>query len=87
DDLARRAASSLRYRLELRRARLHGLSQKLESLNPMAILRRGYAIVTRADDGRLVHSGDQVTGGDGLRVRVSDAVIHAQVQHIAKEGA
>ncbi len=87
DGLSRRAVAALQHRLELRRARLTGLSQKLESLSPLAVLRRGYAVVTRADDERLVHSGDQVTGGDGLRVRVSDAVIDVQVQQITKERA
>ncbi len=87
DDLARRVAMALAHRLALCRARLNGLTQKLQSLSPLAVLRRGYAVVTRADDGRLVHSGQQVTGGDALHVRVSDAVINVQVQHILKEGA
>lgn len=87
DDLSRRAAAALAHRLELQRAHLHGLSQKLQSLNPLDVLRRGYAIVTRADDGRLVHSGAQVMGGDALRVRLSDAVIAVQVQTILKEDA
>lgn len=87
DDLARRAATHQVHRLQLRRARLTGLSQKLGSLNPLAVLRRGYAVVTRVDDGRLVHSGGQVQAGDDLRVRVSDAVIAVQARKIIKEDA
>lgn len=85
DDLARRMSTALVHSLALHHARLVGLSQKLESLSPLGVLRRGYAVVTRVDDGRLVHSGGQVTGGDALHVRVSDAVIAVQVQHTIKE--
>jgi exodeoxyribonuclease VII large subunit len=78
DELLRRADRSLDHLLQLSRARLTGLEQRLATLGPLAVLERGYAIVTRAD-GQLVRSTAQVSTGDDLKVRVSDGSIGARV--------
>jgi exodeoxyribonuclease VII large subunit len=72
DELAHRGDVALAHRLELSTTRLTGLAQRLESLSPLAVLSRGYAVVTRQKDGRLVHSTKQVRAGDALNVRVAD---------------
>jgi exodeoxyribonuclease VII large subunit len=72
DELARRGDIALVHRLELLTTRLTGLAQRLESLSPLAVLSRGYAVVTRQKDGRLVHSTKQVRAGDALNVRVAN---------------
>jgi exodeoxyribonuclease VII large subunit len=83
DDLARRAEVALMHRLAIQRTRLGGLEQRLSSLNPLAILGRGYALV-RKTDGRLVRRVGQVSPGEQLQVRVSDGEFAARVQ--AKNG-
>jgi exodeoxyribonuclease VII large subunit len=70
DDLARRSLSSLFHRNQLRSAHVNGLSSRLESLNPLAVLKRGYAVVTRKSDGRVVSRVGQAD--DVMNVRVSD---------------
>jgi exonuclease VII large subunit len=49
---------------------MDGISKRLLSLNPEAVLSRGYAIITRVDDGVVVSSVKQAKGG--MKVRVSD---------------
>lgn len=71
-DLQRRLAQAMLTQIELQRARLGGLAQHLQVLGPAATLARGYAIVQREIDGRIVRSVQDVTVGDRLRVRVSD---------------
>ncbi len=71
DDLTRRAAMIFDHKLRLRTTRLTGLEQRLESLNPQAVLRRGFAIVSHTD-GRIVRSVHQVAVGDALNVRLED---------------
>ena len=44
---------------------------RLSALNPEAILKRGYAIVT-AEDGSTVYQVSQTSTGEKLQVRVSD---------------
>jgi len=77
DDLAYRAADLMLRELSLRRERLLGLVGRIDGLSPLAVLERGYALVRRMEDGRLVRSVTQVGPGDGLRVRVSDGELEA----------
>jgi exodeoxyribonuclease VII large subunit len=70
DELARRARSSLFHHLQLQSAQVEGMQRRLQALNPMEVLRRGYAVVTRKDDGSVVARVAQA--GDEMNVRVSD---------------
>lgn len=70
DELSRRARSALNHRIQLQAARVDGMSKRLEALNPAGILARGYAIVTRKEDGQVVSRVAQAHGE--MLVRVSD---------------
>jgi exodeoxyribonuclease VII large subunit len=52
---------------------------QLRSLDPRATLARGYAIVQRRADGRVVVSAGQVKARDRLDVHVSDGSFPAEV--------
>lgn len=77
DEITHRAGIALTHRLQLQRTHLRGLEQRLVSLNPLVVLRRGYAMVT-LPDGRIVRSVNQVQSGDWLNVQVSDGQFEAQ---------
>jgi exodeoxyribonuclease VII large subunit len=79
DELARRTAMALSHRLQLSQARLAGLEQRLDSLNPMAVLGRGFSVVSRSD-GTVVRSVNQVSSGDALDVRVADGSFTTRVE-------
>lgn len=79
DELQRRGAVALRHRTQLQRAHLQGLEQRLLALNPLAVLSRGFAVVTRPD-GQLVRSTAQAQAGDRLHVTVSDGRFGVRVQ-------
>jgi len=70
DELSRRALSALTHRIQLQEASMDGISKRLQALNPMGILSRGYAIITRTEDGRIVSKISQAQGE--MSVRVSD---------------
>jgi exodeoxyribonuclease VII large subunit len=70
DELARRALSALTHRVQLQSQHVNGVSKRLQALNPEAILARGYAIVSRNEDGAVVSKISQATGK--MKVRVSD---------------
>ncbi len=71
DDLSARAAAGLHYHLALERQRWLGLEQALKNVSPVAVLNRGYAMVSQPD-GALVRRAAQVAPGETLRVRVAD---------------
>jgi exodeoxyribonuclease VII large subunit len=70
DELGRRVFSSLLHGIQLQSAHVSGMQRRLEALNPLAVLGRGYAVVTRKDDGSVVSRVEQAA--DEMKVRVSD---------------
>ena len=70
DELARRALSSMLHRLQMHTSLVDGISKRLRSLNAEDVLLRGYAIITRKDDGAVVSRVSQARGT--MNVRVSD---------------
>ncbi|MBK9779194.1 MAG: exodeoxyribonuclease VII large subunit [Anaerolineales bacterium] len=76
DELSRRAFSALTHRIQLHFARVDGISSRLQALNPEGILARGYAIITRKQDGKVVSTVSQAQGD--LTVRVSDGDFEAR---------
>ena len=84
DELNSRVGIALAHTLEIDRTRLAGLELRLRTLNPQAILERGFSILT-LKDGSSVRSVQQVQPGDDLQVRVSDGEFGARVQNAGKE--
>jgi len=70
DEFSRRMSSALTHRIQLQSSHVNGIAKRLQSLNPEDILSRGYAIITRKDDGKVVSKLSQVQGE--MKVRVSD---------------
>jgi exodeoxyribonuclease VII large subunit len=70
DELTRRARSSLFHHIRLQSAHITGMQRRLEALNPNAVLARGYAVVTRKDDGSVVSRVEHAS--EEMKVRVSD---------------
>jgi exodeoxyribonuclease VII large subunit len=79
DEAGQRMARALGGRLKLENAQLKGLAQRLESLNPLAILRRGYAVVTLEESGKVVLTASQTEAGGDIRVRLAEGEIKARV--------
>ena len=73
----RRLAES---RVARERARLAAQVARLESLSPLGVLARGYALVRRARDGALVREATDAPPGEALLVRVAHATLEAEVR-------
>jgi exodeoxyribonuclease VII large subunit len=63
----------------LSRARLHGLQSKLAALSPRATLDRGYAVVSRSADGKVVTRPDQAPTGEKLELILRAGRLLAEV--------
>jgi len=77
--LLRGAARAMAQAISGRRERVNGCAIQLRSLDPRGTLARGYAIVQRRADGRVVASTGQVKARDRLDVNVSDGSFPAEV--------
>jgi exodeoxyribonuclease VII large subunit len=78
DDHARRLGEAMRGRVRTRRADLLRAIGKLESLSPLAVLQRGYALVFD-ERGGLVQRSEQVRPGDEIDVRLHEGALRARV--------
>jgi exodeoxyribonuclease VII large subunit len=77
DDHGRRVVSAQAHLVNLSIRELEGWHRRLLALSPQEVLSRGYAIVTRRDDGGPIREVKQASGG--IRVRVSDGSFDADV--------
>jgi exodeoxyribonuclease VII large subunit len=62
-----------------RRTRLGGLVRALEAIGPVATLDRGYAIVTRTADGKLVRASEELNIGDEVDTRLASGSLRSTV--------
>ena len=67
--------------LQARNARLAALSARLEALNPLAVLERGYAIAMDPS-GRIVRDASQLSLGDLLSLRLARGEAEAEVRAV-----
>lgn len=74
DELNRQIENQFDHLLQMRRLRLHGLTKNLQSLNPLGVLQRGYAILSRPD-GEVIKSVHQVETDTFLNARLQDGVL------------
>lgn len=58
-----------------------GITQKLEALNPLSIISRGYSVVTDTS-GRVVKTVSHIFEGDRLNIRFSDGEVQADVKKV-----
>lgn len=79
DDLSQTALRLIHHRLDLERTQLGGLVARLYSLDPRAVLKRGYAIVRDVNTEAVILSVSQVGSGQRLRVQVSDGQFESTV--------
>jgi len=79
DEYARRMVSSLLHQIKLQQKYLEGTQKRLAALSPLAVLSRGYAVVTRKDDGSVISRTAQAKAGQEIQVRVADGQFEAEI--------
>jgi exodeoxyribonuclease VII large subunit len=85
---SRRAEFQLRLRTAAHarvgaaRARVDLAMRALNTVSPLATLERGYAIVIRSADGRVLRSSSQVRVGEDIEARLSEGRVIARVKDI-----
>ncbi len=83
--LGRLSDAPLRASLRETRARLEGTAARLESVSPLAVLQRGYAVVSDAA-GRPLTSAAKVAPGARLRLRFADGEVGATADRPDRQG-
>ncbi len=77
--LKRRLRTAIQHRLIDSQRRVEILTQTLSAVNPLAILGRGYAIVTRDSDQQIVRSHTHVGQGSAVHIRLAHDSLAARI--------
>ena len=64
------------------KGRIAELSAKLEGMNPLSVLSRGYSVI-RNGDGKMIHSSSQISVGESISVVMCDGEAKATVSEIS----
>lgn len=86
DDLAEHLHRSLQRQLTLRHRELTAISQRLDSLSPLAILARGYSLTRHEQHEGFIRSAQQVAPGDRIVTIVQYGSILSRVEAITARG-
>ena len=78
DDLIGRASANVAHTNELTKEFLNGLTQKIAALSPNATIARGYSVLQRTLDGKIINSVKDVGFGENIAITVSDGMIDAK---------
>jgi exodeoxyribonuclease VII large subunit len=79
DELDTRLQRATRSSIERQAARLDSAARALQTVSPLATLGRGFAVITRASDGALVTSAEQLAVGDTFDAQLASGQLHASV--------
>ena len=85
DLLEERLTSDFEGVLSHCRSRLGEIVARIESLSPLEVLARGYAVVKRMKDGRVIRTQSEVRPGEMTETLVSDGRLISKVTEV-KEG-
>jgi exodeoxyribonuclease VII large subunit len=80
DELERSVGVSVAHLVALRRANLQSLDGRIRSLDPDAVLRRGYVMVSK--DAHVVDSSKRLHRGDRIELRFHDGTIPSTVTEV-----
>ena len=77
------SAKNVEKLLALRMEKLKGMAGKAQSLSPLSVLARGYAVV--AKDGKAVKAQTEVSVGDSVEIRLQSGEVKAEITQVGKE--
>jgi exodeoxyribonuclease VII large subunit len=69
-----------------RRRRIEATAARLNSLSPLAVLGRGYGLLTKMSDGSVVKRAQDVRIGEDIGVRLADGKLNCLVKSVLPEG-
>jgi exodeoxyribonuclease VII large subunit len=82
DELAARSLRAVRGITRLARHQTETASERLESLSPLVVLRRGYSLTQRTSDGQVIRSAADLEAGQQITTRFAVGQAISRVEQI-----
>jgi len=80
--LSQKLVSNQHHLLERQKHRLCQSSRTLHTLSPLATLQRGYAIVSKINLGKIIHSTKQLHPGERVQTQLAEGRIISKIEEI-----
>jgi exodeoxyribonuclease VII large subunit len=84
DEFAQRLNLNITHALNTEREKLSGIAGKLESLSPLNVLKRGYAITTRLENNKPLRDIIDLSKGDKIKTNLSKGSIISEILSVEK---
>ena len=84
DELAQRLNLNITHALNTEREKLSGIAGKLESLSPLNVLKRGYAITTRLENSKPLRNIIDLSKGDKIKTNLCKGSIISEILSVEK---
>jgi len=84
DEFAQRLNLNITHALNTEREKLSGIAGKLESLSPLKVLKRGYAITTRLENSKPLRNIIDLSKGDKIKTNLSKGSIISEILSVEK---
>ncbi|MBT3355041.1 MAG: exodeoxyribonuclease VII large subunit, partial [Candidatus Scalindua sp.] len=84
DEFAQRLNLNITHALNTEREKLSGIAGKLESLSPLNVLKRGYAITTRLESNKPLRDIIDLSKGDKIKTNLSKGSIISEILSVEK---
>ena len=76
-----RLIKALQQQLQTKQYKHQLITEKLATLDPAAVLRRGYALVRETTDGTVISQANQLSDGDRISIQLGKGRVDAEVIH------
>ena len=83
--LARSLSQTVTARLNRNKRDIQSLSDRLNSLNPLSVLKRGYSITRQLPKMRIVKDSSQVNAGDRINILLGTGTLDCLVENTGNE--
>ncbi len=83
-EVTRRLVQSTKFSVEIQRQRVRGILGKLDSLNPLSILQRGYSITRKFPSLQILREAIRVKEGDKVEVTLYQGTLLCAVEKTEK---
>ena len=73
---------AVRGRMRFARQRIDTVAGRLESLSPLAVLRRGYSLTQRTADGQIIRAAAELSPGEQIITRFASGQPISRVDRV-----
>ena len=69
----------MNFIFQIQQEKIKGVESQLSALNPISVLNRGYALVTKNTDNTLIKKTEDIEVLDDIDIHISDGILRGKI--------